>query len=108
MNSAALPRDVVESLVSRSRDPEEIVLKLMQNLNLQKTCLERLTPETAKKMRCFAAEAKISDRVDVVKHLRDISPAGTTGEFTWLSVHHSVEIGRLVYTSHSCLVTEFD
>lgn len=85
-NSAALPRNVTESLVSRSRDPEEIVLQWMINLNLEKTCLEDPTLETTKKMRCFAAEAKISKRSDVVKHLRDIAPAGTTGEFAWSSV----------------------
>ncbi|XP_044169489.1 uncharacterized protein LOC114951217 [Acropora millepora] len=78
-NSAALPRDVVQLLESRSCAPEEIVLQWMQNLNLDKTCLEQPTAETTRMMRCFSAEAKISKRSDVVKHLRDIAPAGTTG-----------------------------
>ena len=41
-------------------------------------------------IRCLAATAKDSNRIDVVKHLRDITPAGTTGEFAssiWLSVN---------------------
>ena len=80
-NSAALPRDVVQLLESRSCDSEEIVLQWMQNLNLDKVCLEQPTPETTRMMRCFSAEAKFSKRSDVVKHLRDIAPAGTTGEF---------------------------
>ena len=107
MNSVALPRDVVESLVSRTCDPEEILHKLMQNLSLDKTCLKEPTPETTKMIRCFAAKAKISNRIDVVRHLRDIAPAGTSGEFLWSSIHRLVEIGRLVCTLHLCLVTEF-
>ena len=79
-NSAALPRDVVQLLDLRSCDPEEIVLQWMQNLNLDKTCLEQPTRETTRMMRFFSAEAKISNRSDVVRHLRDIAPAGTTGE----------------------------
>ena len=83
-NSAALPRDVVQLLELRLCDSEEIVLQWMQNLNLDKTCLEQPTPETTRMMRCFSAEAKmISKSSDVVKHLRDIAPAGTTGEFAW-------------------------
>ena len=108
MNSADLPRDVVESLLSRTCDPEEIVHQLMQNLNLDKTCLKEPTPETTRMIRCFAGKAKLSNRIDVVKHLRDIAPAGTSGEFTWSSIQHLVEIGRLIRTSHLCLVTEFD
>ena len=53
----------------------------MQNLNFDKRGLEQPTPETKRMMRYFSAEAKISKRSDVVKHLRDIAPAGTTGEF---------------------------
>ncbi|XP_067018270.1 uncharacterized protein [Acropora muricata] len=78
-NSAVLPRDDVQLLESGSCDSEEIVLQWMQNLNLDKTCLEQPTPETTRMMRCFSAKAKILKRSDVVKHLRDIAPAGTTG-----------------------------
>ena len=91
--------------MSRTCDPEEILQQLMQNLNLDKTCLKEPTPETTTMIRCFVAQAKISNRIDVVKDLRDIVPAGTSGEFTWSSIQHLVEICRLVYTSHLCLVT---
>ena len=90
VNSAALPSDVVESLVLRTCDPGEIVHQLMQKLNLDKTCLKEPTPETTKMIRCFAAKAKISNRIDVVRHLRDIAPAGTPGEFLWSSIHRLV------------------
>ena len=107
-NLFALPREVVESLGSRSCVPEEILHQLMQQLNLDKPCLKEPTPETTKMIRCFAAKAKFLNRIDVVRHLRDIAPAGTSGEYSWSSIHCLVEFGRLVYTSHLCLVTEFD
>ncbi|XP_067018974.1 uncharacterized protein [Acropora muricata] len=79
MNSAALPGDVVDSLVSRTCDAGEILHQLMQKLNLDQTCLKEPTLEATRIIRCFAAKAKISNRIDVVKHLRDIAPAGTSG-----------------------------
>ena len=85
--SLALPGNIVESLVSY--DPEEIVLQLKENLHLNETDLKQPTPETTRMIRCLAATAKESNRIDVVKHLREITLAGTTGEFTciiWLSV----------------------
>ena len=88
--SLTLPGNVVESLVSPSCDPKGIVLQLKENLHLHQTDLEQPTPETTRMIRCFAAAAKDSKRIDVVKHLREITPAGTTGEFAcsiWLSVN---------------------
>ena len=79
--SLTLPGNVVESLASPSCDPKEIVLQLKENLHLDQTDLEQPTPETTRMIRCFAATAKDSKRIDVVKHLREITPAGTTGEF---------------------------
>ena len=89
-NSVTLPGDVVESLVSPSCDPKEIVLQLKENLDLDQTDLQNPTPETKAMIRCFAATAKDTKRIDVFKHLREITPAGTTGEFAcsiWLSVN---------------------
>ena len=74
--------------MSPSSDPKEIVLQLKENLHLDQTDLEKPTPETTRMIRCFAERAKDSKRIDVVKHLREITPAGTTGEFAcsiWLS-----------------------
>ena len=71
----------------------------MQNLNLDKTCLEQPTPETTRMMRCFSAEAKISKRSDVVKHLRDIAPAGTTGEFARLLIDQMKLMELFIYVS---------
>ena len=79
--SLTLPGNVVKSLVSPSCDPKEVVLQLTENLHLDQTDLEQPTPETTRMIRSFAATAKDSNRIDVVKHLREITPAGTTGEF---------------------------
>ncbi|XP_068743817.1 uncharacterized protein [Montipora capricornis] len=76
---AQLPGNVVESLTSRSCDPKEIVLQLKESLNLDETCLEQPNPETKKTIRCLAKRAKDSNRIEVVKHSREITPAGTTG-----------------------------
>ena len=87
--SLALPGNFVESLVTPLCDAKEIVLQLKENLHLEQTDLEKPTPETMKMIRCLVAKAKYSNRIDVVKLLREITPAGTTGEFTcsiWLSV----------------------
>ena len=88
--SLTLPGNVVESLVSPSCDPKEIVLQLKENLHLDQTDLEQPTPETTRMIRCFAATAKDLERIDVFKRLREITPAGTTGKFAcsiWLSVN---------------------
>ena len=88
--SPALPGNVVESLVSPSCDPKDIVLELIENLHLVETDLDQPTTETRRIIRCLAAKGKDSNRIDVVKHLREITPAGTTGEFAsriWLSVN---------------------
>ncbi|XP_067027267.1 uncharacterized protein [Acropora muricata] len=77
--SLSLPGNVVESLVSLSCDPKEIVLKLKENLHLDQADLEKPSAETTRMIRCLAATAKESNRIDVVKHLREIMPAGTTG-----------------------------
>ena len=79
--SVTLPANIVESLVSPSSDPKEIVLELKENFHLDQTDLENPTPETTRMIRCLAETAKDSKRIDVVKHLREITPAGTTGEF---------------------------
>ena len=76
----ALPGKVVESLLSQSCDPKEIIRQLNQELQLNLDSLKRPEPETRRMIRCLARKAKSSNRFDVVKYLREITPAGTTGE----------------------------
>lgn len=61
-------------------DPKDVVVRLQEELQLENSSLENPVPETKKMIRCLARNAKFSNRLDVVKHLRDITPAGTTGK----------------------------
>ena len=93
----ALPVAVVESLLSESNDPKEIVLQLQQSLQLDQASLEDPGPDTKKKIRNLAMKAKHSNRLDVVKHLREITPAGTTGKlaFIYVSVYITFSLVRI-------------
>ena len=77
--SLVLPFDVLGTPQSKTLNPKEVVNKLIENLQLGRTSLEQPDPETRKWIRCLARNAKNSNRLDVVQHLRQITPAGTTG-----------------------------
>ena len=57
----------------------EVVLQLRDCLKLDS--LENPNPDTKRLIRYLANKAKQSNRPDVVRELREITPAGTTGEF---------------------------
>ena len=76
----ALPAGVLDSIQSQSCDPKEVVARLQECLQLNRTTLENPDPETKGWIRCLANTAKSERRVDVIKHLRTIAPSGTTGE----------------------------
>ena len=64
----------------------EVVSHLKQSLQLDQSSLEQPDCQTKQLIRCFARKAKLSNRgVDVIKHLREMTPAGTTGEFKYIS-----------------------
>lgn len=42
--------------------------------------LEHPEPKTKRLIRSLARKAKHSNRLDVVRYLREVTPAGTTGE----------------------------
>ncbi|CAH3152273.1 unnamed protein product, partial [Porites evermanni] len=77
--SVALPEDVLKSLISRSCDSREVVFQFKEALQLDESALKKPDVQTKRKIRCLARQAKCSDRSDVIKQLRDITPAGTTG-----------------------------
>jgi len=77
----ALPGEVQDSLLSQSCGAKEIVLKLKENMQLEQASLEEPDSETKALIRCLARKSKDSNRLDVFQHLREITPAGTTGEF---------------------------
>ena len=78
---------VRKSLLSPSCDSKEIVNQFKESLKLREISLEWPDDETKKWIRCLAREANLSDRLDVVKSLRKISPAGTTGESNTYVMH---------------------
>ena len=80
-NALALPggHQFLESILADPCDPKELVNRLSENL--EQLFLTEPDPNTKKLVRCLAREAKCSNRLDVVEHLREITPAGTTGKF---------------------------
>ena len=75
-----LPCDVQESLLCQSSDAREVVRQLQETLQPDQASLEEPGPETKQLIRCLARTAKDSNRLDVLEHLREITPAGTAGE----------------------------
>ena len=76
----AVRSSVFEHLSSKSCDAELVVSKLKETLRLDQASLEQPDSDTKKQIRCLAREASRSNRPDVVEYLREITPAGTTGE----------------------------
>ena len=75
----ALSASVEVALLSHSCDAQEVVNRLQKDLQLEQSCLEHPEPKTKRMIRCLARKAKCSNRLDVVKRLREVTPAGTTG-----------------------------
>ena len=74
-----LSTSVEVALLSHSSDAQEVVNRLQKDLQLEQSCLEHPTPKAQRMIRCLARKAKCSSRLDVVKRLREVTPAGTTG-----------------------------
>ena len=81
----ALPENVKSSIQSISfrstSDVKDIVNQFQENLQLEPASLTSPEPETKSMIRGLALRAKSEKRDDLVRHLRKITPAGTTGEF---------------------------
>ena len=72
-----LPDEVQESLLTQSCDAKEVLIQLQ----LKPASLEELDSATKALIRCLAKKSKDSNRLDVFEHLREVTPAGTTGGF---------------------------
>lgn len=75
-----LASGVLKSLQSTC-DASNVVVQLQETLELNQEALANPEPETTRLIRSFAIIAKGENRLDVVEHLRQITPAGTTGFF---------------------------
>ena len=57
------------------------MIQFQEALQLEPASLAIPEPETKSMIRGLALRAKFEEREDLVRHLREITPAGTTGEF---------------------------
>ena len=74
-----LSSKAIETLMSQQCDSREVVLQLKDCLKLDDVSLKNPDPETKRLIRCLANKVKQSNRPDVVRELREVAPAGTTG-----------------------------
>ena len=81
----ALPDSIKTSIQSiplnSGSDVKDIVIQFQEALQLEPASLISPEPETKSVIRGLALRAKSEKRDDLVRHLREITPAGTTGEF---------------------------
>ena len=74
-----LPSKAIETVMSQPFDSREVLLQLRDCLKLDEVALEHPDPETKRLIRWLTNKAKQSNRPDVVRELREVTPAGTTG-----------------------------
>ena len=77
----AVRSSVLEHLFSESCDAKLVVSRLMETIQLDQASLEQPDSDTKKRIRFWAREACRCGRLDVVEYLKEITPAGTTGEY---------------------------
>ena len=76
---------VLEALATQACDASEVVAQFQQSLSLENSSLKQPDPDTKKKIRYLCFKAKTANKPEVVKKLREIIPAGTTGELKYTS-----------------------
>lgn len=79
----SVPVEILNSLLSRSIDCKDVVQQLKDKLNLDQAALQDPDPNKMKSIRYLARKANIAGRYDVIKELRSLVPAGTTGRFAF-------------------------
>ena len=76
----AVRSSVLEHLSSEPCDAQLVVSRLKETIQLDHASLEQPDSDAKKRIRFLAREASRCGRLDVVEHLKEITPAGTTGE----------------------------
>ena len=74
---------MLEALTTQTCDASKVVAQFQQSLSLENLALKQPDPDTKKRIRYLCLKAKTAKRLDVVKKLREITPAGTTGELKY-------------------------
>ena len=75
---------MLEALATQTCDAGEVAARLQESLSSELTSLKQPDPDTKKRIRYLCLKAKTANRLDVFKHLREIAPAGTTGEYKYI------------------------
>ena len=70
-------------------DANDVVARLQESISLEQASLKQPDTETKRQIRCVCMKAKAANRLDVVKKLREIAPAGTTGEVFFISTQYA-------------------
>ena len=76
---------MLEALATQTCDASEVVAQFQQSLSLENSSLKQPDPDTKKKIRYLCLKANTANKPEVVKKLREIVPAGTTGELKYTS-----------------------
>ena len=63
--------------------------RLQESLPPEQASMKEPDPKTKRQIRCLCQKAKSVKRIDVIKKLREIAPAGTTGEVFGISTECS-------------------
>ncbi|XP_078377174.1 uncharacterized protein LOC144660431 isoform X1 [Oculina patagonica] len=100
----ALPSGVLEALQLQTCDANGVVARLLESLSLEPAALKQPDPETKRQIRCLCMKAKTANRLDVVRKLREIAPAGTSGPLLpeALDVHNIPVSRRRELTINLC------
>lgn len=80
-SAVALPGELLRSLLSRNIEAKDVIARLLDILHLEQESLQIPQPGTKRLLRNLARVAKEMNRLDVFEFLREITPAGTTGNF---------------------------
>lgn len=73
----SLPDNVLKSV--QTMDKEDVVEEFKRSLRIGEASLQQPDEDTKRWVRCLFKTAARKDRDDLVQHLRQITPAGTTG-----------------------------
>lgn len=75
----SLPDEVLQSV--QTLDTAGVVDEFKRSLEIDEVSLQEPDDDTKRWVRCLCKTAPHDKRVDLVQHLRQITPAGTTGIF---------------------------
>ncbi|CAH3130597.1 unnamed protein product [Pocillopora meandrina] len=80
-------------------DVKDIVIQFQEALQLEPPSLASPEPETKSMIRGLALRAKSEKREDLVRHLREITPAGTTGPL----LNEDLSVGFMLHKQYKDL-----